>query len=932
MAKSIYEYSGFYTQAKVVSDSQDVPTYSNREMLQKLYNADSVFWSKAERGSGNSTQIAAFEIVIDKKTVDSTEYNLYLSRFKNLPNITFARWKTYQDNSIGLANSKNAQKSVFDKVDAEWVSSRFMTGNKYLGGIDRTNRFFTTTGWKFESTKWGQNMAINPRPQFTRTCDIRGNNRATSVSKNSIAQKDGNSNDYTIGILSQPESDSKVDFGLGMGRYYSEAIDDNATQIYLQFGVPKFNSLISFFINAVSYEDSYIANYGRIPLAYKTASIISGFVVWCAFPLITSTIFLLKKIIEFALGHPFNYYYMEPSMHTYWTSVNLIINQIAAELGIMAPMLKDDEDATGNTKKVKMGVPVRVSSSDIRELSKYMPRLFNPNTGYIDIYHLATRVQVIANYLNKIEYEIYNKRDKDGNAVNQEVNGWLGNGNNFFKKTQGGFERIANWFDRKAYLSDWLRLLLRPDTAKEGDKKEFKDMHANSSLVVETENIDMNKGKYSFRDDPEKSEDTINDQITRLEEKLKPTGYDSATNAIELAYRSEKNIYENTNVDTSSEEYLNFKLSYLKNENAKIDKAAYDINEGGIKDNKPTYDVLTGLYTTIPDGLDWIKDKLEGLTDKAISWALSGSDTFDAVVREGGGYAIFNVDYTGSVSESWSNSSSEIDSAGLTKTVSKGARDLRFNLTGGLLETAVGQVVEGLKNVAMATVESFSFGLSNVVASLLGGGYADMPKKWDDSDFSFPSVSYTMQLVAPYGNPISQMQNIYIPLAMIMAGSLPLQAGKSSYTSPFLCSIYNKGVQDVRLGMITEVSVTRGITNMPFSRHKRMLSCEVSFKVTDFSTRLVAPINSSPFKTLFSMNWDDDTPTGIYLATLASRDLYTNKYIIPKTKLKLARMAMAFSQMTSEHNWAMRVGEFFKPPFALFTPDRRFPENQRNYL
>ena len=917
MANSIYDYTGFYTQAEVISNTKETPTYTNREMLQKLYNNNSVFWSSAKRGDGNSTQIAASEILIDKKQVDSTEYNQYLSRFKNLPNIQFAKGKLYQDNTIGTSNIANAQASDFGQVDAEWISSRFMTGSEHLSNLDAMNRFFTTTGWKFDSTKWGQNMAINPRPQFTRTCDIRGNNRNTTAMKDSdgkgmsIYGKHHGSNEYGIDVLAPGETQDHMDFGLGMGRYYSEAIDDNATQIYLQFGVPKFNSLISFFINAVSYEDSYIANYGRLPVAYDLASKVFGFVVWCAFPLITTTIFLLKKIISFTLEHPFNYYYMEPTMHTYWTSVNLIVNQLAAELGIMAPVLMDDTGPDEKEKNTKIGVPVRVSSSDIAELSKYMPNLFNKDTGYIDIYHLATRGQMLANYLQKKEYELYNDAS---NTPAKIIPGWKGNSEQYFKKTHSILDSFINGIDKKLYLRDFLTRLLKPSST---DEEFVKDSRIGNGAVVKANNEKGDKARYSYRAADEgvkvMSEEDLKEQYSKL-------GVSENTLNKEADAAEQKLREDNKDKELSPEEIQEARNNAIKTyANTAI---------GGT-----TADQAKNSSHTNEQG--WFVSKAQGIWSSIQQWTLGASDAFDAAVRDGGGYAIFNVDYNGTVSESWSNSTSEIETAGLTKSVAKGARDIRFNLAGGLLATAVGQVVDGLKNVVMAGVETFSFGLSNVVASLLGGGYADIPKRWDDSDFSFPKINYTIQLVAPYGNPISQMQNIYIPLAMIMAGSLPLQAGKSSYTSPFLCSIYNKGVQDVRLGMITEVTVTRGITNLPFSRTKRMLSCEVSFSVTDFSTRLVAPINSSPFKTLFSLNWDDDTPTGIYFATLASRDLFTNKYLTPRSKMKLARMMMAFSQATSPSSFGMRQGEpgtVLNKLFGIFASERRFPESQRNSI
>lgn len=873
MANSIYDYIGFYSGAKNLAKSTNTKTYTSKEMNKIIYNNDSVFWSSANRGKASSTNLANGELVVNKKLVSSTVYEQALSRFYNIENLKLNKGKVYQNNTIGTSNIKNANQSDFNKVDAEWISSRFMTANKDLSRMDRNNRFFSTTGWKFDSTRLGHNTAINARSQFTRTCDIRGNNR---VSNNGLGLYGGDDATSGYGLRLLDESDK---YGLGMGRYYSESIDDNATQIFMQFGVPKFNSLIDFFINAVSYEDSYIANYGRIPTSYSLGSTIGKIIIWCAFPLMTTTIWILKGALSFFLGHPFNYYYMEPTMHTYWTSVNLIVNQIAAELGLIAPVLIDDETTIGKDKEIgeeqknkMMGVPVRISSSDLEMLSKYLPEAVSKDTGYIDIYHIANKGQILANQLSKIEYNTYNNLDKENGNVKKEIAGWYNHNNTntdvYYGKTETSrLGKIQKILDQSLYLSDWIRKLLKPDNS------DLKSISESSGVPIGEMKINTEKdSKFSFRNktDLTKIHKQVNDEIQKSN--------------------------ENNN-----------------------DKQEQKIGETSIDRSSTTNNILGTMGNVWSDLTDWLGN---------------GAETFDAAVRDGGAYAIFNVDFQGSVSESISNQVSDIQSAGVTKSVAQAARDFRFSLGGGLTSTGLGQIVDTLKNFAIGTVNEFSYGLANVVSSLLGGGYADIPKKWDDSDFSFPSVNYSMTLVSPYGNPISQLQNIYIPLAMILAGSLPLQAGKSSYTSPFLCSIFNKGVQDVRLGMITNVSITRGITNLPFSRTKRMLSCEVNFTITDLSTRLVAPINSSPWKTLFSLNWDDDTPTGIYLATLASRDLFTNKYQTARVKRKIAKMAMAFSQSLSPSNYGYNAGQpggVMNKLFGLFAADRRFSHNQRNF-
>ena len=143
-----------------------------------------------------------------------------------------------------------------DVIDEDWVNNKFMVGLNELEGVYKTNAYWSTANFKFVDTTLGGHIAINPRPQFTRYADVRAGNRIYN-----------NPQALTLETRS---------LGIGIGRYYSEAIDDNAETVYLQFGVPKFNSLINFFTRAISYEDAYIATHGRYPVGYTIGKVAGG--------------------------------------------------------------------------------------------------------------------------------------------------------------------------------------------------------------------------------------------------------------------------------------------------------------------------------------------------------------------------------------------------------------------------------------------------------------------------------------------------------------------------------------------------------------------------------------------------------------------------------------------------------------------------------
>ncbi len=165
-------------------------------------------------------------------------------------------------------------------IDKDWISSRFMVSDKDLEELDVSNRYFTTNQWKFTNTSLGGNIGINPRPQYTRTCDIRNGNRLTSGETTILSNAIG-----------------------AMGRYYSEAHDDNAQLVFMEFGVPKFNSLLNFATRAIDYEDSYIANTGRLPVGYKVGKFLGAGVMFAAFPMISIAIWATKLASRLIIGH-----------------------------------------------------------------------------------------------------------------------------------------------------------------------------------------------------------------------------------------------------------------------------------------------------------------------------------------------------------------------------------------------------------------------------------------------------------------------------------------------------------------------------------------------------------------------------------------------------------------------------------------------------
>lgn len=316
----------------------------------------------------------------------------------------------------------------------------------------------------------------------------------------------------------------------------------------------------------------------------------------------------------------------------------------------------------------------------------------------------------------------------------------------------------------------------------------------------------------------------------------------------------------------------------LDKDNKAIDSAEVDIKKDR---NDPTKD------------RPWLKEFWADLTSE---------------LDDGAAFATFQVDYTGTVSESFSNSVRDSDLQGKMNGMASSARSTNFSFAGGSnIGGALGTVIDGLTSAAKGVVAGVadSFSVSGLL-QLAGGGFVDIPKHWESSSASLPRSTYTMSLVSPYGNVISQMQNIYIPLSMLLAGALPLSAGKQSYTSPFICELYDHGRHQTRLGMIDSLSITRGTTNLGFNKNNQAMGIDVTFTVVDMSSVMHMQISKGFFD---DGVFDEETVFSDYMNTLSSKSLDQQYHTLTKLRLNAARKLRSLDAFTSPAAWAMYIKE-----------------------
>lgn len=253
--------------------------------------------------------------------------------------------------------------------DFDWVRRSFMLTSKQMKEDTQRWRTYTTAEQKFVDTSLGGNFSINNLPQYTRYADIR---RSGIDARNR-------------------RNDRKF---IGMGAYYSRAIDDKSERITIRAGTPDYNGMLTFFTGFFDSDAALLANEGRTSILsqifYTAGKVVGTLVTLPLWPWI-----LAGYGFKWAVGNPTSkYYYLKPSMGTYWNRVQFIANTFAVNLGLIPRTyllgLKPDDGASIDD------MTETPTAEYVEYAHKLAPDIF-PKSGGVDIYALAGRPQRMAN-------------------------------------------------------------------------------------------------------------------------------------------------------------------------------------------------------------------------------------------------------------------------------------------------------------------------------------------------------------------------------------------------------------------------------------------------------------------------------------------------------------------------------------------------------
>jgi hypothetical protein len=263
--------------------------------------------------------------------------------------------------------------------DSKWVKQAFLVTAKDMAKLSVQNRVKNNIVEEYQDTSPGGNLSINPPPQFTRYADP----KATLMDANGDPMEL-----YSMYIGSK-----------GMGRYYGEAINNNAQRVSIRFGVPEFNAMTTFFTGFYNSEAGQLARTGRAKNVFYTLGLAAGFVVSIiAWPLLVANV--VGNGLRFFMQKPSTkFYYLKPTMPLYWNAVQTMVNQIAVNAGIVPRVFGDE-----NTRK--FAEAGNFDADALKAIAKMAPDVFSPGGG-VDVFAMSTKAQRLAQKRRKAIQRIF---------------------------------------------------------------------------------------------------------------------------------------------------------------------------------------------------------------------------------------------------------------------------------------------------------------------------------------------------------------------------------------------------------------------------------------------------------------------------------------------------------------------------------------------
>ena len=241
-------------------------------------------------------------------------------------------------------------------------------------------------------------------------------------------------------------------------------------------------------------------------------------------------------------------------------------------------------------------------------------------------------------------------------------------------------------------------------------------------------------------------------------------------------------------------------------------------------------------------------------------------------------YVSFMIEPSGS-SESYTNSigESQIYSSVINSGSSIG-NEIAFltNSSQGAIDDLMVNFASKSINIAESILTNLSGGVGRFTAAVAGS----MAKSYVGEHTIYPQIyqsstatttkSITIHLNAASGDPYTYMMDICVPLSYILCLVLPVMSkgSASAYAYPPIVQCNIPGLWGTRLGMVTQVDISKNPSGKDFSKNGYPLSLDVNITIADLQHVMVATPMDSPAMFLNNNTMFD------YIAQCAGVDKY----------------------------------------------------------
>ena len=221
-------------------------------------------------------------------------------------------------------------------------------------------------------------------------------------------------------------------------------------------------------------------------------------------------------------------------------------------------------------------------------------------------------------------------------------------------------------------------------------------------------------------------------------------------------------------------------------------------------------------------------ESIDGTKLDEYVWANNVNDHFNKLFSIYRHCIAFYCDSDTSISDNWTNGTSESMIGQKVNSLSDYGREFQFLLgtinskteSGSLLDkftdsktltdsmTAINDLVAD--TLGGGSVSNIFKSLTSSIQTVVSGGKLVFPELWSDSSFS-RSYDVKLKLVTPDADDLSVYLNIIVPILHLMAFVLPREMDHGhGYQSPFLVRAFYKGLFNVDMGIMTDLSITKG--------------------------------------------------------------------------------------------------------------------------